>query len=798
MSDAFLSYSRQDGDFVRRLAGALNERGKDVWVDVDGIRDTERFPEALRRAIESSDAFVFVISPDSVSSEFCEQEVSHAAGLNKRIVPLALRQVPDTELPEEIRFRNWIPVDGGVPFEAGVDRVVAALDTDIGWERQHTRMTVRALEWDAAGRDKSFLLRGADLAAAERWLAAGADKDPGPTLLESEYVVAARAAATRRQRNLVAVSLGVAAVSIALLVFALISRSDAIHARNDAINARDTARAQALTSDAERLGAEALSDPNVDHSLLLAVTGVELQDRLQTRSDLFADLQQHAALLRLIHASNVQINALDVSPDGRLLVVGDASGTVKFINLATWRTQGAVVRLHAPIGQRDLSLSPDGRTVMALANGTDRSELYAIDVASRRARRMLSWTGPQPGDVIDFDAVAYSPDGAEVAVTEEDWPAGHIPTASRLVMLDASTGRVRWQRRYPLRPGQADPHLVFTAAGMLLTSAQQGDTLIWDPRTGRIVRRFPLGGQPALAPDGRTVALGQNSPYSGDQSASVVLLDLRTGSHRALLENLPNNWIRSLAFTPGGSEIAGATTGGVQVWDVASGKIILSPVAQAGTHSLSVLDPHTDVLISGQQDGSVTAFDLSGARSLGRAFRWNTPEQSCGYAPCIAVNRQSSLMATNQANGTVAVVDLRTLRLVRTLPTRDGNGGAATFMPDGRRSSPAGPIGRWFLGRGQRPCHAHAAVRTAGVVGRRQPRRQAPGHQTSSATAPKPVEVVRIATARCCRATLCRTAKRGVHHDGRELWRWAAAHGLRVGWWRGMFARPAAVRAGPA
>ena len=112
MSDAFFSYSRRDGEFVRRLAGALKERGKEVWVDVDGIRDTERFPEALRRAIESSDAFVFVISPDSVSSEFCEQEVAHAAGLNKRIVPLALRQVPDAELPEEIRFRNWIPVDG--------------------------------------------------------------------------------------------------------------------------------------------------------------------------------------------------------------------------------------------------------------------------------------------------------------------------------------------------------------------------------------------------------------------------------------------------------------------------------------------------------------------------------------------------------------------------------------------------------------------------------------------------------------------------------------------------------------
>ena len=38
MADLFLSYSRLDGEFVRRLASALQARGKDVWVDVDGIR----------------------------------------------------------------------------------------------------------------------------------------------------------------------------------------------------------------------------------------------------------------------------------------------------------------------------------------------------------------------------------------------------------------------------------------------------------------------------------------------------------------------------------------------------------------------------------------------------------------------------------------------------------------------------------------------------------------------------------------------------------------------------------------
>ena len=42
MSDVFVSYSRRDAEFVMRLADDLKSRGKDVWVDVEGIRDAAR------------------------------------------------------------------------------------------------------------------------------------------------------------------------------------------------------------------------------------------------------------------------------------------------------------------------------------------------------------------------------------------------------------------------------------------------------------------------------------------------------------------------------------------------------------------------------------------------------------------------------------------------------------------------------------------------------------------------------------------------------------------------------------
>src|SRR5579859_4879470 len=109
MADVFVSYSRRDSEFVARLAQSIEDRGKSVWLDVEGIADGEVFPEAIKRAIEQSDAFVFVITPESVRSSYCENEVEYARDISKRIVPVLREGVPDSELPAEIRDRNWIP-----------------------------------------------------------------------------------------------------------------------------------------------------------------------------------------------------------------------------------------------------------------------------------------------------------------------------------------------------------------------------------------------------------------------------------------------------------------------------------------------------------------------------------------------------------------------------------------------------------------------------------------------------------------------------------------------------------------
>ena len=69
------------------------------------------------------------------------------------------------------------------------------------------------------------------------------------------------------------------------------------------------------------------------------------------------------------------------------------------------------------------------------------------------------------------------------------------------------------------------------------------------------------------------------------------------------------HWIRSLAFTPDGSQLATSATDGMHVWDPVSGKITESYSVNAGPRSLATLDPKGPTLISGEQDGTISAWN---------------------------------------------------------------------------------------------------------------------------------------------------------------------------------------------
>jgi hypothetical protein len=225
----FISHSRKDKDFVRHLDAALEKEGRKAWVDVESILPTEDWLAKIYSGVEGSDAFVFVISPDSVRSQDCRRELLHAVEHNKRLVPIVRREVEDEAVSEPLRSPQWIFFRESDDFERSCRALTDALDTDLEWVRAHTRLLTRAIEWDNNGRDSSFLLRGSDLKTAEDWQVGAADKEPKPTPLQTGYVLSSRRAATRRQRmTLGAVTMGLI-VAVVLALLAWWQRNEAVY-----------------------------------------------------------------------------------------------------------------------------------------------------------------------------------------------------------------------------------------------------------------------------------------------------------------------------------------------------------------------------------------------------------------------------------------------------------------------------------------------------------------------------------------------------------------------------------------
>ncbi len=87
----FFSYSRDDSEFVLKLASELREQGVNLWLDQLDIAAGERWDSAIEKALETCETLIVVLSPTSVGSVNVMDEVSYALESGKRVVPVLAR-----------------------------------------------------------------------------------------------------------------------------------------------------------------------------------------------------------------------------------------------------------------------------------------------------------------------------------------------------------------------------------------------------------------------------------------------------------------------------------------------------------------------------------------------------------------------------------------------------------------------------------------------------------------------------------------------------------------------------------
>jgi formylglycine-generating enzyme required for sulfatase activity len=197
----FISYSRKDMGFVDRLEAAFKARGFEPLIDRTEIYAFEDWWKRIEALIGRADTIVFVLSPDAIASEVTLKEVAYAASLNKRFAPIVWRRVEDSAVPEPLRRLNFIFFDDPVRFEVNADALANALQTDIGWIRQHTEFGEGARRWLAARRPTGLLLQSPVLEVAEYWIVSRPHGAPEATEETQAFIAESRQAARFGQRR---------------------------------------------------------------------------------------------------------------------------------------------------------------------------------------------------------------------------------------------------------------------------------------------------------------------------------------------------------------------------------------------------------------------------------------------------------------------------------------------------------------------------------------------------------------------------------------------------------------------
>lgn len=200
LDSVFISYSREASEvYVRRLYSTLMQKKVNVWFDRERIRAGQDFREEIRVGIERAGNFIYVISPQSIESQYCQEELDTAKKYNKRIIGILHKSLGESVVDKRIEFShreefNQKKIDDPVEEDRILNKVLRTVKEGADAVIVHTNVLNAALSWERAGKKKQLLLQGEEQIKAHEWLkASGPETDPNsvaalPTSLHCEFI----------------------------------------------------------------------------------------------------------------------------------------------------------------------------------------------------------------------------------------------------------------------------------------------------------------------------------------------------------------------------------------------------------------------------------------------------------------------------------------------------------------------------------------------------------------------------------------------------------------------------------
>ena len=368
--------------------------------------------------------------------------------------------------------------------------------------------------------------------------------------------------------------------------------------------------------------------------------------------------------IRLFEGPMGRLSSAAYSLDGKYVAAGSEDQTIRVWDAAS----GKLVR-HFPGIAADLggvygvAFSPDGKYLLSGGQG---GIAQLLDIAS--GQLVHAFLSPQ----LPIVWVTFSPDGKSIASANFDntarlWP---VQTVTGALVLSGHTDGVV----------QAS----FSPDGKkVVTASRDGTARIWDTLTGKELLRFTGHTDQVLgaifSPDGNTV-------FTASADGTARLWDAATGNE--LQRFTATSALNKAAFSPDGKYVVATGDPDAMVWDVQSGKTILTFTGHAPDHPNRVaFAPDGKAVVTGGSDGTVLMWDPLTGKVL-MTFKGHT---AIVGSPAFSPDGKYLVTASN--DGTARLWDIGSGKEIRHFEVAGTQVQGAAFSPDGKYLATSGSDG---------------------------------------------------------------------------------------------------------